>query len=77
MKIKPDSGETVARAVVVDLKSESVHEQDRAAMLLGEIGPSAREALPALREAAAGKDADLAKLARESILKIEVKKEGK
>ena len=73
LKVQPTAHETVARAIAADLKSDSVHTQDRAAKLLAEIGPPARDALPALREAAAGSDVELAKLAREAIAKIETK----
>jgi HEAT repeat protein len=73
LKVQPASGETIARAVAADLKSDSVHVQDRAAKLLAEIGPPARDALPALREAATGSDVELAKLAQEAIAKIETK----
>jgi hypothetical protein len=76
MKVQPTAGETVARAIAADLKSDSVHAQDRAAKLLAEIGSAARDALPALREAAAGSDVELAKLAQEAIAKIASKKEG-
>jgi HEAT repeat protein len=72
-KIRPESGAKLAQAVTEFLKSENVYERDRAARLLGEIGPAAAATLPALREAARSDDTEFAKIVQESIHKIEGK----
>lgn len=53
------------------MKSPHVAVRERAAWALGQIGPAAREMLPRLREAAASKDARLARLAQQAISRVE------
>lgn len=76
LKIQPESASKVANAIVKDLQSDSVHARDTAARLLGEVGPAAASALPSLRDAAASQDLEFATIAKESIAKIEKRKDG-
>ena len=65
----------IASALVKDLKHEFVYTRDSAARILGDLGPDARAALPALKEAAKSDDSEFAKISKDSIQKIEAAKE--
>jgi HEAT repeat protein len=71
----PKTKSNIAAALAKDLKHNSIYSRDAAARLLGELGPHARVALPDLEEAAKSDDSEFAKIVRDSIAKIENKKE--
>jgi HEAT repeat protein len=71
VKIRPEGNAKLAALVAGELKNESWYARDEAARILGDMGGNARECLPQLRDAARSEDQEFAKIAAESIKKIE------
>jgi HEAT repeat protein len=73
VQIQPSSPETAAKVVPVlvsGLTSPLVHSRRGAAETLGELGPAAKDALPALQKAAADEDKSVHDAAIEAIKRI-------
>ncbi len=62
-----------AQSVLVDLINRKSPAQLRAIVALGEAGPSARDAVPALRRAQKSEDPDVRRAAAEALRKIQRK----
>lgn len=67
-----DDAEPAVPALIEMLTNGDIHDRKLAALTLGEIGPAAEEAIPALFAAVDDEDESLAEMAEEALQQIDL-----